>query len=231
MTDVIAGYGNAFIQPEGAGGFHEDPTAWITEGGWNCVQDYGLGIWWEKGSDVVQKAIEAGDPRPIERALRDYHDRVVHVGGVLYARPTRFEKPDKQHLAVAMLAAAGDIIVYEGGFRSPEEPDAEAIWLLKARKAHPALQPLSQRRQLPTNADEKYYAFLRTAADSSERILTVLNFQPTAQNAEVDLSGIATEGLIELKTGKKYERETSFKVELPAYGYRLFLVSPAKRQM
>ncbi|MBN1248012.1 MAG: hypothetical protein JXC32_10170, partial [Anaerolineae bacterium] len=37
MTAVISGYGNAFVQPEGAGGFHEDPVSWITEGGYNCV--------------------------------------------------------------------------------------------------------------------------------------------------------------------------------------------------
>jgi hypothetical protein len=80
MTEVIASYGNAYSQPEGGGGFHEDPVAWITEGGWNSVQDYGLGIWWEKGSDVIERAINSGDPRPIERALRDYHDRVVAAG-------------------------------------------------------------------------------------------------------------------------------------------------------
>src|SRR4029453_13790150 len=73
MTDVIASYDNSYSQPEGAGGFREDPAAWITEGGWNSVQDYGLGIWWESGSDVIRNAIETGDPRPIERALRDYH--------------------------------------------------------------------------------------------------------------------------------------------------------------
>ena len=44
MTGVIAGYGSKYSQPEGAGGFHEDPVPWVTEGGWTCVQDYGLGI-------------------------------------------------------------------------------------------------------------------------------------------------------------------------------------------
>lgn len=83
ITKVIESYGNAYSQPEGAGGFHEDPAPWVTEGGWNSVQDYGLGIWWEKGSDVIEQALESGDPRPIERALRDYRDRVVAAGAVL----------------------------------------------------------------------------------------------------------------------------------------------------
>src|SRR5262249_41271984 len=58
-TEVIARYGISYSQPEGGGGFHEDPVAWITEGEWNSVQDYGLGIWWEKGSDVIESAINS----------------------------------------------------------------------------------------------------------------------------------------------------------------------------
>ena len=84
MTDVITSYGVKYSQPEGAGAFRDDPVSWVTDGGWACVQDYGLGIFWEKGSNVVTKAIESGDPRPIEPALRNYHDRVVEAGGVLF---------------------------------------------------------------------------------------------------------------------------------------------------
>ena len=226
MTDVIAGYTNTYLQPEGAGAFREDPVAWITDGGWNSVQDYGLGIWWEKGSNVIVNAIQSGDPRPIERALRDYHDRVVAAGGVLYFQPPRLEQKEQEQFGFVVLACLGDLIQTS---YSPEQLlNPDLTWILKTKAAHPALQQLSVRRKLPTKADEKHYAFLRTAADGSERILVALNFQPTAQNVEVDLSGVATKGLVELRTGKKYERETSFKVELPAFGYRLFLVYPPK---
>ncbi|MEW5975784.1 MAG: hypothetical protein AB1898_08255 [Acidobacteriota bacterium] len=54
MTEVIASYGNAYSLSEGAGGLHEDPVAWITEGERNSVQDYSLGTWWEKGSDAIE---------------------------------------------------------------------------------------------------------------------------------------------------------------------------------
>ena len=81
MTDVIASYDNSYSQPEGAGGFREDPVAWITEGGWNSVQDYGLGIWWESESDVIaqrhrdrrsaaDRARAARLPRPRRRRRR-----------------------------------------------------------------------------------------------------------------------------------------------------------------
>ena len=187
ITDVISSYGNTYSQPEGAGGFHDDPVAWITEGGWKSVQDYGLGIWWEKGNDVVRKAIDSGDPRPLEPALRNYHDRVVAVGGTLYDEPvTRLDNPAKQRLAVALVATLGDLVCFCNG--KDAVPTPEDTWILRMKQQHPALQQLSLRRKLPTNADDKYYAFLRTAADGSERVLVVMNFQPTPQTVEVDLS-------------------------------------------
>ena len=231
ITDVIASYGNTYSQPEGAGGFHEDPVPWITEGGWNSVQDYGLGIWWEKGRHVVQNAIESGDPRPIENALLAYHDRVVAAGGVLYVATeahARFEQPERQRLAVAVGALAGNMVGASsgaGGFLG----NAEIRRLLEVKRAHPALHNLSKRRKLPTAADDKHYAFLRTAADRSERILVVMNFQSTPQTVDVDLSGVATAGLVDLESKTERLRQWPFKVVLPAYGYRLYQVKPAAK--
>ncbi|MBA7654032.1 hypothetical protein ES703_61905 [subsurface metagenome] len=232
MTDVITSYQNTYIQPEGSGAFHEDPVAWITEGGWNSVQDYGLGIWWEKGTNVIANALESGDPRPIETALRDYHDRVVAEDAVLYLYLNlrdlfKNKKADdiaaKEHLAVVTAATAGSLLV-----NSHKVLDEEETWMLNIKRLHPAMHQLSIRRKLRTNADDKYYAFLRTAADKSERILVVLNFQSTPQTIEIDLSGVNTTGLMELKSCKLVEHQDSFKVELPAYGYRFYQVLPAK---
>lgn len=225
MTDVIASYGDTYRQPEGAGAFLDDPVAWITEGGWNSVQDYGLGTPWRKGTNVIVNAIESGDPRPIEGALRNYHDRVVAVDGVLWFRPPRFEEREKQRLSVATVACIGTTI---SQFQRPYlHGDQEILWLVETKRKHPALHNLSTRRILPTNADEKFYAFLRTAADGSERIMVVLNFQSQKQRVKVDLSGVATAGLIDLKHDVLMDRQNPLDLELPAYGYRLFQVLPA----
>jgi hypothetical protein len=189
-----------------------------------------LGIFWEKNSQVVRISIENGDPGPIENALRAYHDRVVAAGGVMYVAAeahARFEAPEKQRLAVAVVALSGNMVGASdrpGGFLG----DAEVQRLLALKRAHPALHNLSQRRKLPTAADDKHYAFLRTAADGSERILVVMNFQSTPQRVDVDLSGVATPGLVDLESKRESPRQISFKVELPAYGYRLFQVNPAR---
>ncbi len=229
ITDVIASYGNAYSQPEGAGGFHEDPVPWITEGGWNSVQNYGLGIWWEKGSNVIHRAIETGDPRPIERALRDYRDRVAEAGGTLYFAPEAragFKEPDKRRLAAAAVITTGHLVAVHYGPDGLLE-DPEVRWLIEVKRAHPALWQLARRRQIPTRADDKHYAFLLTAPDNSERILVAMNFQPTPQVVEVDLSGVSTSGLVEFRTGAALARRASLPVELPAYGYRLFVIKPS----
>jgi len=220
ITDVISSYGNTYSQPEGAGGFHEDPVPWLTDGGWKSVQDYGLGIWWERRNDLVQKAIDSGDPRPLEPALRDYHDRVVAAGGTLYEPVARFDDPAKQRLAVALVATVGDLVCLCGGRNGVSS--LNDAWILQMKQKHSALQQLGTRRKLPTNTDDKSYAFLRTAVDGSERVLVVLNFQPSPQTLEVDLSGVATAGLVEMQTGTRTNRQNPLQVTLPAYGYRLY---------
>ena len=220
ITDVIRSYGNAYVQPEGGGAFYEDPLGWIEDGGWNSVQEYDLFIWWEK-REVIGTALDTGDPRPIEQALRDYHDRVVGAGGVLYFSYPRIPDPPKGKLAQAMFASVGDLLA-SGPPTGP--PDEDWVRLLKLKAAHPAFYNNSTRRHIPTSADDKHYAFLRTAKDGSERVLAVMNFQSTPQTVEVDLSGVAGEALVDLTTGESVARRNPLPVELPAFGYRFYRV-------
>jgi hypothetical protein len=233
MTGVIASYGSKYSQPEGAGGFHEDPVPWITEGGWTCVQDYGLGIFWVKDSNVVIRAIESGDPRPIERALRDYHDRIVEVGGTLYFNPPKFEDARKSHLSMALVAAIGDLVSLSGvidGKWSPIFPDAEESRILKWKATHPAMHNLSRRQALPTAAADKHYAFLRIARDGGERIIAVMNFQPEPDVVQVDLSGVDFDGMTDLENGTRIDQQRQWRVQLPAYGYRFFQLTNRERE-
>ncbi len=231
MTDVIRSYGVKYSQPEGAGAFRDDPVPWVTDGGWACVQDYGLGIFWEKGSNVVTKAIETGDPRGIEPALRNYHDRVVDAGGVLFFAPLRFEDPVKTRLAVAVTAAVGDLVSWStviDDLWSPVIPDAEEARVMKLKAAHPALYNRSRRQLLPVAAPEKHYAFLRVARDGSERMLVVLNFQLETQTVEVNVSGVDFATATDLLGSARLQREPLLRVEVPAFGYRFFQVDARK---
>jgi hypothetical protein len=225
ITDVINSYGNKYSQPEGGGAFHEDPVAWITDGGWNSVQDYGLGIWWEKPYLVLQNAIEAGDPRPIEESLRNYHDRVVAAGGTLNMTLVAIkDNPEKQHLAAAIVATTGQFISDWSHKDDKLASDPEIQWLLKTKTSHRALHQMGQRRKLPTNDDSKYYAFVRTAPDGTERVLIVANFWATAQEVGIDTSGLHARSLTDLRSGEKVLLDNRVQFNLPAFGYRLFEV-------
>lgn len=213
ITDVISSYGNAFLQPEGG-----NNVAWLTEGGYNCLQDYRLG-------KCLSEALRTGDPRPIEESLRAYHDLVVGAGRVLYTKVDWVEDRQQRRLLAATIAGVGDMLVYGTGDKPG--PDEEEQWLLRTRYGHPALHQLAGRRQLPTNADGTCYAFLKTARDGSERVLVVLNFCGSPQRVEVDLSGVAMAGLVNLRTGEWFDRSPAFGVELPAHGYAFFQVAPA----
>jgi hypothetical protein len=214
ITDVISSYGNAFIQPEGG-----RDVAWLTEGGYNCLQDYGLG-------HSLRHAIREGEPSRIEESLRGYRDLVVGAGGVVYAKVERIEDPQQRRLQTATVASVGDILVY--GTDDMPGPDEEEQWLLRTRFGHPAFQFQASRRRLSTNANGSCYAFLKTAQDGSERVLVVLNFGGSPQMVEVDLSGVATAGLVNLRTGERLDRALPFSAGLPAHGYAFFQVLPAR---
>jgi glycosidase len=224
VTDVIRSYGEKYSQPEGGGGFHEDPVAWITEGGWNSVQDYGLNLWWEKSNIVLKNAIEMGDPMPIEESLRNYHDRVVAAGGTLNMTYPTLESDEREHLAAAIVATTGHLITDWSTKEERSATDPEIQWLLKMKAVHPALFQLASRRQLPSQQDAKYYVFLRTAEDGSERILVVTNFQATPQTVEIDTSGLNAKTMKDLKTGETLGMANPLKISVGGYGYRLFSV-------
>ncbi|HEX4020383.1 MAG TPA: alpha-amylase family glycosyl hydrolase [Acidobacteriaceae bacterium] len=226
ITEPISSYRDKLIQPEGGGAFHtDDPVGWVTEGRWTNLYDYGLGIWWEKNNQALQRSVETGNPQLLENALRAYHDRVVAVGGTLYMPVPHLPDAGQQQLAEALLATSGDLLCYcdpRGGITHPAKGIPS---LLKLKAVHPALYQNSSRRQIPTNDDNRFYATLRDAADHSERLLIVFNFQQQAAKVDVDLGAINGSRYTELGDGPAPTiSESRMQVQLPAYGHQIFTV-------
>ncbi len=215
ITSVISSYGNTLIDPEGG-----RDTAWLTEAGYNTLHDYGM----DYGA-----AIDSGNPGQIESDLRRYHDSVVQAGGVLYSAhwSNKYASaPAKRHLQQALIVGVGGIVVYT---KFQGSPDAEEARNLHLKNLHPALQPAATRRKLATNADDKYYAILKTGQDGSEHMVAVYNFQPTPQTVQVYLGVVDTPGMVDVQTGAVLPQADQFHplaVDLPAYGYRFFTVLP-----
>ncbi len=227
ITDPISSSGRKFIQPEGGGAFRtDDPVGWVTEGHFTNLYDYGLGIWWEKDNQALKQSVESDNPDLLENALRTYHDRVVAAGGTLYMPVPDLHDAERQQLAEALLATSGDMLCYcdpRGGITQPA-PGIPALLKLKAH--HPALYQNSTRRRIATNDDTHFYATLREAADHSERLLIVFNFQSQPAQVEVDLGAVRGSKFIGLDGAAAVTiRNGSLLVDLPAYGHRLVTVS------
>jgi hypothetical protein len=239
MTSVIGEADNQFCQPEGAGGFRDDPVEWITRGGWNCIMDYSIKLWWE-GVDVIRDALLSGDPRPVEVALRRYRDRVVATGGVCYIDPpTLTDFPlEAQAMGAALTASLGELVLLLGNLSARLEPgviqdpayQVELAYravldrLFHLRRRCPALCAGGERCQLPTSDDARFYAFLRGSADT-ELALAVFNFQPTAQPVTVDLTGQSIPALEDLLTGEQVTPAgDTLSLDLPAYGYKIYKI-------
>ena len=243
ITDVVHEYPNAFVLPEGAG-IRSDPVAWITDGHYDSVQDYGIatGRRWEQ---AIRLALETGNPTGIEIKLRLYRDRVVKAGGVTWARvrgswgsgdgggpalrvmgdTTGNLSPAQMLLEVVTLATVGELFVASDRIYEPMWStwfQSQHREIMKARQKYPALCATGSRRRLPTNNDGRYYAFLRASTTDNEMLLVVLNFQSEDAMIEVYLDW-ETE-LVDIFSGKHQKVEKTLELPLPPYGYSIFEV-------
>lgn len=240
MTDVIHEANNQFCQPEGAGGFRDDPVPWVELGGWNCIMDYSIKLWWE-GVDLIRDALLSGDPRPLEAALRGYRDRVVEAGGICYIDPPSLADlpQEAQVMGAALTASMGELVLLLDELSTPTETAALLVdpaqraaqsyyaaldGLLQMRGRCPALCAGGARQVLPTSDDARFYAFLRGSL-GGEQALAVFNFQPTPQAVAVDLDGHQISALENLETGAIAVLDGQYlSLELPAYGYAIYRI-------
>jgi glycosidase len=94
-----------------------------------------------------------------------------------------------------------------------------------------ALLPSADRARVPAGSDPKAYAMRRTSEDGRQTALLIYNFNSTAANVTVDLTGtgISTRNQTpkDLYNGGKGPaiNGTSYTVTLPAYGFKMLEVS------
>jgi hypothetical protein len=225
LTHVIASYGDELSQPEGGGGFHDDPVGWVKEGNFTNIYDYGLGIWWSKNERSLITSVQQGKPEMLEEALRDYHDRVVAAGGTLYFPVPQFENPDDQIFAEALIATLGDLPCYCDPVGRITAPAPDIPELLKLKPQHPALFQNSLRRRVATGDDANVYAVERYAADDSERLLLLFNFSHDVVTTSVDVGALRGRQLEDLiARGQQPIAGNHLVIRLSPHGYRIFEV-------
>jgi hypothetical protein len=165
--------GPVWLMPEGGGGFKDDPLTWITRGGYNCVQDYSLGVWWEK-TDLIREALESGDASKIPAALDRCRNPVAAAGGVSYAG--REMSLEYAEFETAFLTAAGEMISYYQDSAEPVfPPGVSKLFHLQAE--YPALAPGGNRELMAHDCGEKVLAFRCIPEDGAGEIVHgILNF-------------------------------------------------------
>jgi hypothetical protein len=220
MTGLIAALGGTFCQPEGAGGFGDDPVAWVTEGGWTCIQDYGLGIWWEKDNQPLVDAMARENPQGLEKALCGYHDRVSQAGAILYlGADVRFNTPDEWRLYCAFVIAVGGLLCENVRQGSLDALDEERGRLLKLRASHPALHPAASRIPVVHDGNGACLAWLKTDVKGSEKLLVLLNFSSSSARCTFDSAALSATSLTDLLSGASVDTTDPWTAPIEPRGY------------
>jgi glycosidase len=229
LSGPILGAGNQLCQPEGAGGFDDDPVEWIHQGEFNCVMDYSIKKWWT-GHDVIRQAMLQHDPRPIEVTLRGYRDRVVEAGGVCYIDlPDLRALPEAaQILGLATVATMGELLIFIGDQLQGWSPDVQQAInrLMELRRKFPTLGAGGKREQIQTQDDSKYYAFLRWLRSDETAMLVALNFQPEPSTIQIKLHDHSiVEGTDLWLGGNPITASNQIEIALLAYGVAIYSLS------
>ena len=135
----------------------------------------------------------------------------------------------------ALLAGAG--IHYGAGMYDQYirwSPALRTNWhrVLKTINSNKALLPSASRTRVPAGSGTNVYAMYRTSADSSQTTLLIYNFNSSAADVTVDLTGTgiaANQVPIDLYNGGAGPAiaGASYTVSLPAYGFIMLQVSLA----
>lgn len=152
-----------------------------------------------------------------------------------HAYPTYADDDVMRVQEAALLAGAG--IHYGAGMYDQYirwSPTLRANWnkVLQTVNGNKALLPSATRTRVPAGSDPNAYAMRRTSADGSQTALLIYNFNSSAADVTVDLTGTRTatnQVPIDLYNGGSGAAITgsSYTVSLPAYGFKMLQVSPA----
>jgi hypothetical protein len=211
--------GPLWLQPEGAGGFDDDPVTWITKGGYNCVQDYSLGIFW-KNTNLLRDALKSGDTSSIVPALMRCRNPVVAAGGVTYVGlgQGRYREPPPEYTVfeTGFLIAAGEMIsYYQGALLTGITPVISKLFHLQAE--YPALAPGGRREYLEHNCGNEVLAVRCIPESGSGQIVQcILNF--SGESRCVRLSAF----------GRTYELDKRSMVFVLETGEELFSSGPSQ---
>jgi len=169
-----------FLQPEGAGGFADDPVPWITQGGYDCVQDYSLELWWE-GVDRIAECLQKQDATPLWPVIEGYRNRVVDAGGVTYmglGQGGGLKTPGEELVfKTALLIAIGEMLNFDLSDWG-QIAGAALTPLFNMQNSIPALSPYGKRTHIEAPANPEIFILkcMDNSNDFNKFVTAVFNF-------------------------------------------------------
>jgi hypothetical protein len=202
--------------------------------------EYGLTSWFnlEDNDEDNDYSLIADGPATaddLEEALagaEEAHDEGKLTHAWSRWEPDAYPDPDMRTQEAALLAGAGigyGAPDWSGFLDWPDEVRARWNRVLATVNAHPALAPTASIERIPTGADPKTYAMLRTAEDGTQTALLVYNLQDEPAAVPVDLSATRVapgQNPVDLygATAAAPVSGTTYTLELPAYGFAMLEV-------
>ncbi len=185
------------------------------------------------GDGAATNAITNNNPSGIEAKLSN-RDDIVNAGGTDYSAPdfTKTSDAATHLLQAATIATSGNFLVIWDpgtGFGKLDTWAGEGPNFAKITNAvtdNVVLQSEGARKQVTTNDDAKYYAFVRTSPDGRSNALVIFNYQGSQQTITTRLNGftVANQTTTDLLNGGNGPGITNntFSVTLDAYGYGFY---------
>ncbi|MER5788151.1 alpha-amylase family glycosyl hydrolase [Streptomyces sp. NPDC001980] len=133
----------------------------------------------------------------------------------------------------ALLAGSGMLYgsgMYDQYIHWPKQLRTDWEKVLETVNANKALLPAADRTRVPAGDDPKVYAMRRTSEDGKQTALLVYNFDSTAKDVTVDLTGTGidthqTPRDLYKGGGADAINGSEYTVSLPAYGFRILDVT------
>lgn len=227
-VDIIHSYPGAMCIPEGGSGFGDDPLAWLTQGGFDAVEDQAFDSDLDWNGSAVIDAVETGDAGILVERLAA-HERVRAAGGVSWSYPSWHETAwtmPRRLLELALLLGTGHMTEIIPAYLAGSSPQqTETLWKLLRASRHPGLVPMASCRPCSTDS-RQVCAFVR--ATERDPVLCVFQVGSKVVTASVclDDSGIGEGAVLRNLLDGSSARVIGwhFTVSLPPLGFGFYVV-------
>ncbi len=225
ITDVIHHRPDVMCIPEGATGFSDSFVPWLTEGGFDMIEDQALESDLHWNGSAVMNALKLESPNLLDSALSVCR-AVRSMGSACWSYLGWGDAwtPERRLLEIALLIASGHMTEIIPSHLCGFLPEHHEILrrILRMTKFG-ALAPYGERVRLYDVGSVSCYAFL--CPSENPPVLCVFNLSETTQNVRISVSGNGLPpvfGWLD-RIGQKsvVSREDALEFSLPPCGFAL----------